>query len=338
MKNKKEEEQKPVENHEDQALVNLLKVGGMRPVVPNDVRARVRDTLHSQWKRATRVRLWRKRFLTSLSAVAVALLLYEASLWLIARDLPDSMVIGFVENRNGTVLSIQDGSGESKSQVLTKGESVTNHSWLESSDTGRILVHLLNGATVRLDVNTRFGLESESSFVLDRGTIYIDSEGTGAKLAVATRYGTVRNRGTQFEIKVDTENIRIRVREGSIVLHHNGSEETAAAGTQLSYNDAGKSSRVQIASYSPTYLWLSEIAPTFHLEGSSLTDFLEWISRENGWKIEYLDPGIRSSAPQIMLHGSVQGLPSHDIPGVVLPVCGLSYQLEEGTLKINRAR
>lgn len=327
-----------MENHEDQALANLLKVGGMRPVVPNDVRSRVRDALHAQWKRATRVRLWRKRFLYGLSAVAVALLLYDASLWLIARDLPSSVVIGFVENRTGTVLALEDDSGEMRSQVLTKGESVTNHSWLESSDTGRILIHLLNGATVRLDVNTRFGLESESSFILDRGTIYIDSEGTGAKLAVSTRYGTVRNRGTQFEIKVDSENIRIRVREGAIVLRHHGGEETAAAGTQLSYSDAGKLSRSEIASYSPTYDWLSEIGPTFHLEGSSLTDFLEWISRENGWKIEYMDPGIRSSAPRIMLHGSVQGLPSYEIPGVVLPVCGLSYQLEEGTLKINRAR
>lgn len=334
---KKEEELKP-DNHEDQTFIRLLQLAGTRPVVPNEVRARVRSNLHTQWKKTTRIRLWRKRFFYGLAAAAVVLFLYDASLWLIGRDLPTSVPVGFVENRTGTVLAIQETSGENRSQALTRGEPVLSHSWLESGDSGRVLVHLLNGATLRLDVNTRFRLESEASFVLDHGTVYIDSEGTGAKLSLSTAHGTIRNLGTQFEVSVDPAGIRIRVREGAIILQRYGSQETAAAGTQLSYSKDGKFSRIALASYSPSYSWLSEIGPTYHLEGSSLTEFLSWMARENGWRVEYKDSGIQRNAPGIILHGSVQGLRPEEMPSVVLPVCGLTYQLEDGILNLDRAR
>lgn len=337
MKHKKDEEVKQ-DMHEDQALSNLLRLVGNRPVVPDEVRERVRRSLHAQWRRGTRIRIWRKRFLFAMSAAAVVMVLYTASLWLVTRSLPSAVPLGFVENRAGTVLATLGHSGDQKSQVLSRGDFLLSNSWLETGENGRAMLHLLNGPTVRMDVNTRFYFSSESSFVLDRGTVYVDSEGTGAKLVLLTSHGTIKNLGTQFEVNVNPEALRLRVREGAVILQRNGSEEQAAAGTQLSITRQGTSSRTELASYSPSYDWLSEIGPTYHLEGTSLNEFLGWISRESGLKVEYADPAIQQSSSRIVLHGSVRGLRPEEMPSVVLPVCGLTYELEEGILRLDRSR
>ena len=337
MKQKKDEEVKQ-DMHEDQALSNLLRLVGSRPVVPEEVRDRVRQSLHSQWKRGTRIRIWRKRFLLAMSAGAAALVLYSGSLWLTSRNLPTAVPAGFVENRAGTVLATQLRSGDQRSQVLTRGDFLMTQSWLDTGTSGRAMLHLLNGATIRMDVNTRFYFASEGAFVLEHGTVYLDSEGTGARLVLSTPHGTIRNLGTQFEVCVDPNALRIRVREGAVILLRNGSEEQATAGTQLSVNPQGTTSRSEVASYSPSYDWLSEIGPNFHLEGSRLSDFLGWLSRESGWKVEYSDAAMQQSASRIVLHGSVRGLRPEEMPAVVLPVCGLTYELEEGILRLDRAR
>ena len=100
----------------------------------------------------------------------------------------------------------------------------------------------------------------------------------------------------------------------------------------------GTPARSEVASYSPSYNWLSEIGPAYHMDGSSLTQFLQWMSRENGWKVVYRDPAISAGASRTILHGSVVGLRPEEMPGVVLPVCGLTYELEDGVLTLDRAR
>ena len=137
--------------------------------VPTEVRDRVRSEVRAQWKRNVRVRIWKRGLFFGLATAAMILLLYSGALLMIARDIPhQNSGQGFVENQAGSVFSLPVERDNQRIQSLVRGEFVLTGSWLESATNGRVLLHLLNGATVRMDTNTRFCLISESSFILEQ--------------------------------------------------------------------------------------------------------------------------------------------------------------------------
>ena len=78
----------------------------------------------------------------------------------------------------------------------------------------------------------------------------------------------------------------------------------------------------------------AEVAPTFHMEGQTLMEFLKWVTRENGWSLKFEDLKIEQTAFRTVLHGSLKGLSPQETTDVVLPVCGLNHSLVEGVFTV----
>ncbi len=335
MKRKEEEELKQ-NNTQEEVLGQLLRLAGSRPPVPGQVALRVKSAVHAHWRKSVRGRSFRRHFFLGIGTVAAGILFYLVSVHLLSREIGPPLPVGIVENLTGDVLSVRDNGEKRSAQLLKRGEILVGQSWLESGESGRILLRLIGRGSLRMDVNTRLRLESESSFALDHGTVYIDSGPRGASLALATPMGTIRNHGTQFEVRLNQETMRVRVREGSVLLVQNGLHQTATAGTELALNKKGVAVFTKVSRYGAHWSWVSEIAPTFHLEGRSLMEFLEWVTRENGWNIKFVEPEIRKATSTIILHGSVAGLRPDQMPSAVLPVSDLSYSVSDGVLTIKR--
>ena len=66
--------------------------------------------------------------------------------------------------------------------------------------------------------------------------------------------------------------------------------------------------------------------------------FLDWLSRELGWRWQYEDQSMRAKFDSIVQHGSIEGLTAKEALNKVLRSNELSSGLTEGRLVIVRGR
>src|SRR5688572_3341265 len=245
-------------NGED-ALAELLRIAGPRPKVAEDVKARVRATVHAEWAREV-TRRRRTRIVTIASALAAAAVLGGVLLF---RPVPTITPLP----QTGTTIE-------------TAGES-TSIDW--------------GGASLRLDHDTHIRLESDRVAVVTSGAVYYSSNGDSAGVEIRTPFGSVRDIGTQFEVRVDDTSLRVRVREGRVDLRGT----IADAGTELIATAATIETRV-ITRSGPEWAWAERAAPPVVIEGMTLGDVVGLAAREKGLEIDWrADAGARAKR----LHG-----------------------------------
>lgn len=205
---------------------------------------------------------------------------------------------------------------------------------------GRAALRLGDSVSVRLDEETRLQVASTSAVVLDRGAVYLDAAGDGTSIEVRTALGVVREVGTQFEVRIadgEAASLRVRVREGKIILRHRQQSYEAGVGEELALDDDGNLSRAAVPIYGAHWDWVLESAPLPEIEGSDLRTFLEWFTREGGWTLQFTDPQLATRASTIILHGDAQGLEPPAAAAMALQGSGLAYHVEENVLVIGRA-
>lgn len=95
--------------------------------------------------------------------------------------------------------------------------------------------------------------------------------------------------------------------------------------------------RHSITTYGPEWNWVTELPRPFTLEGSTLRAFLDWASRELGWRWQYEDQSIRARFDSIQ-RGPIDGLTAAEALDIVLEANGLSSRKTDGRLVIVRGR
>ncbi|HXT50141.1 MAG TPA: FecR family protein, partial [Thermoanaerobaculia bacterium] len=192
--------------------------------------------------------------------------------------------------------------------------------------------------SLRIDVGTRARFDAKNELRLETGAVYVDSQG-GAPVLVQTPFAQVTERGTQFEVRVSSGGVRVRVREGAVELA--GAEGVgrpgswqATAGAELMLASDGRLVRATVPAHDQAWEWVQEIAPSFRLEGSTLGDFLAWVGRETGWRVAWADPARAADKVPAILHGSVDGLPPEQALAAVLPTCGLADRRDGDTVVV----
>ena len=320
------------EDSQNELLGRLFRMAGARAPVPEETRLRVKEAVHGQWRKGVRKRKQNRVLWLFQGALAASLLVYGLSWRYLVREAPVRMPVGFVQSLNGNVTMNSEGTGAV--QTLAGGEMLLAGKIISSDGSGQALLHLLNGTTVRVDVNSRLHFKSESSIFLDQGAVYLDCGRSSGSIELVTSLGTIKDLGTQFEVRLHGGGMRVTVREGSVFLEQQGASRTVVAGKQLTIDPKGAASYGDVATYGPQWTWVAEVTPVFRIEGRSLMEFLDWLTRENGWSLEFADPRLRNAAPNTVLHGSILGLQPEEMPGAVLPVCGLTFTLEHGVLTV----
>ncbi len=314
----------------------LLRMAGPRPSAPHEREARVKELVHDEWRaslRGRRQRLWMVRGGLSLAAAASMLLMVGLLFQPMApvRPVFDGP-IGELETLSGAVTLVADGV----SRPLHIGDRIPAGATIDTGSTGRAAVRLASGSSLRLDQGTRLRGLTDSVVELESGGVYLDSgeDGTSDQVEIQTSFGSVRDIGTQFEVRLADEAFRIRVREGSIHLDRDGRVYDAGAGVELSVDSEGELSRRSVAVFGPEWDWILAVAPPFELEGKTLDVFLAWVSRETGVEPRFLDEQVEAGAPEVVLHGSLDDIPPDEALDAVLPTCGLAHRLDGGMVVI----
>ncbi len=215
----------------------------------------------------------------------------------------------------------------SSGQDIMAGEEIVTHPGQ------RAALRLSDGTSIRLDQDSRLTLHAIDRLELLAGAVYIDSPDESASLTVHTPFGSASDLGTQFEVRLDEEVLRVQVREGAVRLDTGGKVHEASAGTRLDVLD-GKVRRSSVASYGEPWEWALLASPPYELENRSLREVLDWVVRETGWTLHYGDPALQEQVEETIIRGALGDLAPDEVPDVVLAGAGLDFQLNDGVLTI----
>jgi len=317
-------------------VASLVRLGGPRTPVPEDAIRRSRVAARQAWSEVVQTRKRRRRFqwavAASLFLVVSAVILGSSSGLgsdLVSRLFGPSPTVATVEIVAGSGLQGLTSSPDETPRSLKAGETI------ETVD-GMASLRLAGGSSLRLHAQTRLRLITEHELALERGAIYLDAGPDDVQLSIQTPFGLVRDIGTQFEVRLDDQDLRIRVREGEVELTKGRRRSAVKRGDELTVQKNGEAQRRRVAVHGEPWRPYQAVAPALNLEGATLASYLHWLSRETGWTLRYRQSDIRSQAPTVILHGSIDGVPVVETPEIVLPTCQLEAELRDGVLEIRR--
>lgn len=304
--------------NEEEQVRHLLEEAGARPEVPPEELARIKAAFRAEWQERVGRRRARRpgRLFLSLAASLLAALGLGLAWWFWpSPPVPPARV----ESRTETGEEIRPGT-----VLETAGEPAA--------------FRLQGGPSLRLDAGSRARPVSMSAVRLERGAVYVDSEARGREgtVAVQTPLGVVREVGTQFEVRLLGETVRVRVRTGAVRV----GPHRAEAGTELVLRADGSTARGRIAAYGPEWSWVLKAAPPIRIEGKILADVLDDVVRETGWtiRVEEESRAVVDAASRVVLHGDVGHLTPDQVPEVVLPGAGLDHRVVDGVLILRAPR
>jgi ferric-dicitrate binding protein FerR (iron transport regulator) len=316
----------------DDMTARLVQLAGVRPAVEPAREARVRRAFVDEVRSVARSRSRRRRALIAAGVLATA-----AGLVLAIRIAPPvtpgvAPALGAIERAEGAA-GIDGASGThtvvAVAQVLRRGDTVATAS-------GRVAFRLGHNVSVRVDHASRVRLADGRALELTRGAVYIDNGSAGAPLEVRTPLGTIRDIGTQFEVRLTDDAVRVRVRSGHVEIRRGTDVAAAHPGMELAVETGGISSR-PAPIHGPDWAWTAELAPPLDIDGQTLDAFLRQLCREEGWTLAYSEPSLARDAPKMILRGSSGGLEPPDALAVALATTGLTHTLDDGVLRVARA-
>jgi ferric-dicitrate binding protein FerR (iron transport regulator) len=313
---------------EEDAVRKLLGDAGPRPALPEEDLAAIRDAARAEWARRYGAAPERQSPRRSWLPLAAALLAGVIGLAWWARTRPSV--------RPPTVASIErvsGGAGREVGSPLAAGSMLAT----DGETPGRLTLRMRGGASLRLDVTTQVRLESATMVELLRGAVYVDTgaaPGRAEEIAVRAGNGLFHPAGTQFQVRVEGRDTKLRVREGRVAMDRRDGSVVAGAGEELIVRGDGGVVRRTVALSGPEWDWVGETAPMLAIEGVKVREFLKWIGRETGLRVEFADGEAEAVADSCVLHGSIEQLSLADAPRVVLSSCGLGHRVSNGTLVV----
>jgi ferric-dicitrate binding protein FerR (iron transport regulator) len=329
---------------EEQALEGLLRE--MAPVAEPapEVRERIRAVVAAEWRtavapvRAAPVRRWQRPALgvaAGLAAAAVALAVYQSG------SPEPAPVVARLSRQSGEV---EAGAAEGWLPV-SAGQALTAGQKLVTGRGGRAALALPRGVTLRLDTDTRITLAGIDRVIVERGAVYLDSgqrPAPGPGVQIDSAFGSTRHLGTQYEVRVNAEQMVVSVREGLVAVDGSGAARSgprtvARAGEQLAVQGSGAIARSTVDKRDPRWNWIAGVTPPFAIEDRPLSEFLAWVCRETGRELAYDSPAVEATAGQIVLRGSVAGLSPEEALTAVMATTNLTYSDDDGRLVVRAA-
>lgn len=332
-------------DEEEKAVRQLLEEAGPRPPIPQEDLDAISAAARLAWRNKVQNQApapARRHFRAYAAALAAALVVTVglAVWWALRSGGPEPVTVARVEAVAGAV-HLERAAGEARG--IAAGETVLAGAALRSGE-GRASLRLADGATVRLDVETRLRFLSAAVLELERGALYVDTgpgPHRGSAVVVQTPFGTARDVGTRFAVRIAKDGgpaLLVRVRDGAVLTERSGRTHLTRAGQELALQRDGASESREAAPYGAEWDWVLAASPGFDIEGRSLGELLDWVSHETGWRITFADEGLAASAPRIILHGGIGQLRPDQAPFAVLPGAGLEGELQDGTLVVRLRR
>lgn len=314
--------------------VSLVRLAGARPVPSAARAAAARAHVHAAWRAGVRRRRVRATLL--LAAAGLAALAVGIVGWRHARQAPAmtsapaAQPASVVARLDAATSAVERESGSGWVR-LAVGEALNSDTRVRTAMGGAGFL-AADGRSVRLAARSQLSWDAPDRLTLEAGAVYVDSgpvARVGASFEVRTPRAAVRETGTQFEVRLDAQGLRVRVREGRVSA---GGEE-AAGGTELWFDARGVTRRA-VPVHGPEWSWVLSLAPALEMDGRTLHQLAGWAAREAGWELRYADAGSERRARVAVLHGSIRGLRPDEAVLAVIPSTGLAHRLGDGVLRI----
>lgn len=287
---------------ESDSLGELIRSAGKRPLPrPGDVE-RVRSATRAAWQAAVQARRRRRRVVAFAAAASVAVVATGIATVTVLRP---PVRVGRVAVLMGRA-EVRAADAGHWTALTTNGGAVFAGTRVRTVAGGRAAFNLA-GISVRVDSGSRLTLVSPARIDLQGGRIYVDS-GRGDRhkgLVITTAFGTVKDVGTQFEVRALTSGLRLRVREGRVNLQRSAQRRDlqAVAGQQLLLGRNGHVERGKFAPDDPAWRWAEALAAPLRIDGQSAFDVLRWAARESGRRLVFEDPDAELRARNAILSG-----------------------------------
>ena len=322
-------------------IEQLIRLAGLRDPLPPDRMQRLRESARAEWRAETLARTRRRTVAWSFGALAAAALLILAVRFETGSSTgvtPARLDIATVEQIRGAVNVVPPVGVDDVPLAGSPGARLRAGDTMDTTTGGRAAVRLLNGAAILIDEGARVTWISEQVITLEQGAVYVDS-GSGSAtspLEVRTALGVARDIGTRFEVRLDPDQLRIRVRDGLVRVNQRQQTLEVTPGSEATLNTAGEITRRSITEPAAAWAWTRSLAAPFKLEGRSLREFLTWVVDETGWQLQFARARDAETARTLTLHGSIDDLSPEQAIDAVLPASGVEHVRRGDALIIQR--
>jgi ferric-dicitrate binding protein FerR (iron transport regulator) len=318
---------------EEDVTAQLLRMAGVPPDPPAERTARVRAAVHREWSTRPQRRMIRNGVAIGLLGVAASL---TVAVWIRGRvETPSSGPgIAIAQRIQGRPFIMRPSKGAGP-LPLSMSTPIYPDDVIETNAESRVGLQLGDGSSIRIDHGSRVRFLTPVVLEVMAGAAYVATADRLHGFEVRTTMGTLRDVGTQFEVRLTPSLLRLRVRTGTVEILRGTVIDTAAAGTEATVTTNGIALR-PVPAYGSEWAWTTDVAPAFAIEGRTLESYLEYLAAEQGWTLHYADPAVAEAATRNILHGSVEGLTAEDALRVVLATSGLEYRVRSGELSVSR--
>jgi hypothetical protein len=315
-------------------LASLIQAGGHREAPPDWAYERAYAATMDAWRAKVRAR--RARMIATLAA-SIAVLGIAAGLVL---NVPGSgprpiASIGRVERVIGSV-QIRPAGVREWSLLKETAAALTEGTELRTLAGGGAALRLRD-VSVRIADRTELVLDSQAHLSLQHGRVFLDT-GAGAaqrRMLIVAGSTSVTDIGTQFEVRYQGSDYRLRVREGAVLLQRGALRRRGTAGEQIVIDEHDIVRSSEIAANDPGWDWIHNLASPPDIDDQPLTVLLTWVARESGVNVRYASPAIERKAATTILHGSIQRLKPFEALEVMLATTDLRHEvLSDGTILI----
>ena len=323
----------------EEALRVLFEHVSRRLQPPSRDEEEIREAVHAQWSRSTRRRRRRKQFVYWALAASVMLAVFVG-----LRSPPDlttPVLVATIEKSFGEIVLRKE---EARDLILSHHQP-TNIMTGQTIVTGvdaRLSLIWFNGGSLRLDQETEVRFISPSVVELIVGRIYFDSGSTAAKraggssFAVSTDIAIVRHVGTQFMIGVFDRVLTVSIREGAVSIEGSRYDGTATAGERVEIQTDGGYVIDAEPGFGNQWNWIEAIAPSMNLNGRTILEFLNWVSRESGRPLKFESASAKAIAASEELRGIVDVEPTRALE-IFLQTTDLEAETADDVISIRLA-
>ena len=333
------------DQHEDMTIDSsdpveaLLARATPRPEPPAADARMIRAAVESEWRSVTDRRRTRRRWAQFAVAASLVLAVF-ASLDFAGTGNVEPARVAEIGKRFGSIYVLGDNAELVEGNNLS---SVTTGQTLLTGDDSGIALAWGTGGSLRIDENTRIEFRSRDSVYLQSGRVYFDSTpglaaagfsgGSGTGLTVATDFGEVRHIGTQFMAAAEGGQLIISVREGEVVVDSAGRSTPASEGQQLAMTASGAFDVLNIGTHGGAWTWVEQTAPGASLDGRTVSELLDWVSRETGLALEYGSQQARLGAERSVLNGQLN-VPPRQALAIWMLGTDLAWEIDNGVIYV----
>lgn len=320
---------------DDRAIEDLLGRAAPRPTPPVEATQKAKQAIRQEWQQVTRRRTMVRRAILTATAASFVLAIALVMNTLLA-PVEQPVQVATMDKAVGTVYMLGE---KSELNPVADLAAVRSGETIKTDTDAGVGLSWRNGGSLRLDENTEVRFVSATRIELNSGRVYFDSmpeTGLPATLTIATREGDVTHVGTRYMAAVDSASLTVSVRDGKVRVdgYH---KVTVDEGKRTRLIGSSQPETLDLRGYGPEWQWIELTAPAQALGGSKLKDLLEWVARETGYRLEFME-GLEADIEEVDVTGVDRDTPREALEKS-LRISALDYRFddENGVIIISHA-